>query len=341
MKPIRSSIINCTVTAIVACTGGRAQLPEAGTEIFSFLNLNYDARSVSMAGASVAAPNGIYGMFINPASLSFTRGSMVMAGYRDVGQGVFGAPLAYALPQSRYGIFAVGAQGLTSGLIEGIDIGPDGSEVPTGFSARADYYAGSLTWSRKVTEFFTGGLTVKGIYNLLSDGFDTWSAEGIAFDAGLQYRYLDGRLMYGLVARNVGFLLSGYEDGDAYPFPTALEMGVSYVPQYLQTLRLFLDLNKMRNHYLLFEPGVEFELIKDQMLVRGGYAVSWRDLEYFIDKLGGETGTTYHRSTRAALCMGAGFAADLIDRRVRMDVGVEFHTAQNMPALIATVMMEL
>jgi hypothetical protein len=345
MQPTRSSIINYTVVLLAGFYAAvlpiRAQLPETGTEIFSFLNLNYDARSVAMAGASVGMPNSLCGMFSNPASIGFTNGSMAMAGYRDVGQGVFGAPIAYSFPQARYGIFAISAVGLTSGSMSVTDIGPDGSQVSTGLSARADYYAGSLIWSHEVTDYFAGGLTVRGIYNHLSDGFDTWTADGIAFDAGLQYRYLNERLIYGIVVHNLGFLRSGYEDSDSYPFPTAVEMGVSYTPRYIETLRLALDLNKMRNHDLLFEPGIELELVQGQMVIRGGYPVSWRDLEYFIDKLAGEAGTTYYRSMRTALCLGAGFITDLINRKLLMDVGVEFHTARSLPALIATIMMEL
>jgi hypothetical protein len=318
-----------------------AQHRDAGTEIFPFLNLNYDARTVAMAGAAVAMPNDCYGLFTNPASLGFITTAQPIAGYRQVGAGIFGSPLAYARPVAGRGTFAVGAIGLTSGAVDVKDIGPDGSEFEPGLHARSDYYAGNVSWAMKISDDIAVGATVKGVYNYLNDGVDHWSADGIVLDGGMQYRSSNSRLMYGFVVHNIGLLRSGFGDDDTYPLPAAVELGVSYVPRDLSMLRLSLDLNKKRNDYLLFEPGLELEILKRQMLVRGGYAVSWRDLQAFGSNLKGEPEEDYFRTNRATLCLGIGVITELIDRTMKIDAGVEFSDALAAPALVLSLLADL
>ena len=78
-----------------------AQDRDAGTTIFDFVNINYDAQKVALAGAAVALPNDCYGIFSNPAALGYINNMQAVIGYRPLGVGIFGAPLAYALPERR------------------------------------------------------------------------------------------------------------------------------------------------------------------------------------------------------------------------------------------------
>jgi hypothetical protein len=341
MKLLIKTIACMCVTVTAAVTLVLAQHPDAGTEIFDFLDLNYDARSVSMAGASAALPNDCYGMFSNPAALGFTAVSQAMVGYRQVGAGIFGAPLVYAVPVPGKGTFGFSAVGLTSGAVQVTDLRGDGPPELTGNVARADYYSGNIAWARKIGDDLAAGVSVKGLYNYLSDGADYWSADGFAVDGGLQYRSFNSRLMYGFVLHNIGLLRSGYEDDDRYPLPASVEIGVSYVPRYISMLRLSLDLNKKMNDYLLFEPGVECEVVPGQMMVRIGWAKSWRDMESFLNKLQGETESVYYRTYRATFCLGVGLLTELIDRKLKLDAGIEFSDAQIAPALVFSMISEL
>lgn len=326
--------------ALVFSLSSSAQSRDAVTEIFPFLNLNYDARSVAMAGASAAIPNDGYGIFANPAALGFINAPQVIFGYRQVGVGIFGAPVAYARPVPGRGTFACGAVGLTGG-VEVTDIGHDGSEFEPGLHARSDNYAGNVSWAMKISDDIAAGATVKGVYHYLSDGIDHWSADGVVFDGGVQYRSFNSRLMYGIVVHNIGLLRSGYLDDDSYPLPSAVELGISYVPRDLSMLRFSLDLNKKINDYLLFEPGFELEIIERQLLVRGGYVVSWRDLQAFGSNLKGEPDENYFRTNRATLCLGMGVITELIDRTMKIDAGVEFSDALAAPALILSLLADL
>jgi hypothetical protein len=318
-----------------------AQYRDAGTEIFPFLNLNYDARTVAMAGAAVAMPNDCYGLFTNPASLGFMTTAQPIAGYRQVGAGIFCAPIAYARPVAGRGTFACGGVGLKGGVVDVTDIGPDGSEFEPGIKARSENFSGIFSWAAKINDDIAAGVAVKGVYHFLSNGVEHWSADGVVFDGGVQYRSSNSRLMYGFVVHNIGLLRSGFVEDDTYPLPAAVELGVSYVPRDLSMLRLSLDLNKKRNDYLLFEPGFELEIIERQMLVRGGYAVSWRDLQAFGSNLKGEPEENYFRANRATLCLGIGVITDLIDRTIKFDAGVEFSDAMAPPALVLSLLANL
>jgi hypothetical protein len=245
------------------------------------------------------------------------------------------------MPITDRGIITLGIMGLTSGSMIVTDIGPDNTPLETGIRARADYYTGTISWAKKISEGLAAGVTVKGVYNYLSDGIDHWSADGVVFDAGAQYRGWNSRLIYGFAVQNIGFLRSGYSGDDTYPLPSAVELGVSYIPKYISSMRLSLDLNKKANDYLLFEPGAEVELLKNQLMLRGGYAVSWRDLDAFIANLKGESDKSYYRSDRAALCLGMGVLTEFIDRLVRLDAALEFSDFQVVPALVVSLYTDL
>jgi len=74
--------------------------------------------------------------------------------------------------------------------------------IALGQNARSDDIAGSITWAKKLNNFSSAGVTVKGLYNHLGIiGSETSSADGYAVDAGIQYRFMNSRLIYGLVAR--------------------------------------------------------------------------------------------------------------------------------------------
>ncbi|MGA2506876.1 MAG: PorV/PorQ family protein [Chitinispirillaceae bacterium] len=330
-----------TIIFICAMLPLYAQNPDAGTTIFDFVNINYDARKVALAGASVALPNDCYGIFSNPAALGYINNMQAVIGYRPLGVGIFGAPLAYALPINGIGVFGAGVYGLTSGDIDPTDKGPDGGPIYLGGIARAEFIAGNVSWAKVVNEYFCAGVTVKGFYTYLKDIDDYWSADGFAFDVGMQGRFMNSRLIYGFLVRNIGFLRSGFENDDSYPLPSAIEIGVSYVPRYIDNLRVIFDMNKKRDDYLSFTPAAELEIIRNQMVLRAGYSFNWKDLEAFKNMLSGGSEQSYYKSNIQGLCLGVGFITDIIERKVQFDASVQFLTLSATPSLVISMLMNI
>lgn len=323
-----------------------AQHRDAGTTIFDFMNISYDARTVALAGASTALPNDCYGMFSNPAALGYVNTRQAVIGYRSVGTGVYGSPLAYAFPRKGMGVFGAGVYGLTSGNIAVTDIGPDGGELFTSEFSRADNFAGCATWALMLSESFSFGAAVKGFYTSIK-GFEDgaserWSADGLACDLGVQCRFMNSRLIYGFVAHNLGFIRSGFEKNDCgYSLPYGFDIGVSYVPRYLENLRVVFDLSQKNNDYLSFKPGAEWDAIKKQLVVRAGYSFSWRDLVAFKNTLGGETDNSYVKSNMVGICLGVGFIAEIAGRKVQFDTAAELLTIPVPPSLIISMLVNI
>jgi hypothetical protein len=318
-----------------------AQNSGAGTTIFEFLNIPYDARSVAVSGATVALPNDLYGILDNPAALGFITTSQALVGYRPIGNGVYGVPAAYALPKGEKGVFAVSLAGLTTGNMDATDIGPDGAPVPSG-TARADYLAGTFAWAKKMNEYLAAAVTAKGLYNYLGSSNDHYSADGFAVDGGVQCRFLNSRLIYGLVIRNIGLLRSGYTtNDDHYSLPAAIEIGISYVPRYIDGLRIAFDMNKKKGDYLTFTPAAELEILKNQMVVRGGFGFSYQDLLYAKDFLAGDADPNYIKSNRTTLCLGVGFMTAIMQRKVSLDAAMEFFDGQSLPVLAISMLSNI
>jgi hypothetical protein len=323
-----------------------AQHAGAGTTLFSFMNISCDARTVALAGASVALPNDGYGIFTNPAALACVNTMQAMIGYRPVGAGVFGAPVGYVLPRNGIGVLGGGIYGLTSGSMRITDKGPDGGVLFTDDFARVDNIAGYAVWARKINEYVNAGVTGKGFYSGIKgfeeEGAVRWSADGLALDFGAQCRFMNSRLIYGFVARNIGFIRSGFtKDDNDYAMPSSVEIGVSYVPRYIENLRVIFDLNKQRNNYLTFTPGAEWEVLPKQLVMRAGYSLNRLSLQAFKNTLSGESDAAYVRSIMTGLCAGVGFNTEIVERKVQFDAAAEFLTVPVLPVLVVSMLMQL
>jgi hypothetical protein len=323
-----------------------AQHSGAGTALFNFITINYDARTVGLAGASVALPNDCYGIFSNPAALASVNGMQAVIGYRPLGAGIYGAPLAYAMPRKGIGVLGAALYGLTSGKMAVTDIGPDGGVLVTDESARVDNIAGYAVWARRVNEYFSAGVTVKGFYTTIK-GFEEgaavrWSADGLALDCGMQCRFLNSRLMYGIVVRNIGFIRSGFlTDDSGYSLPSGIEIGVSYVPRHIENLRVIVDLSKQTGDYLSFTPGAEWEVLPKQLRVRAGYSLNRQTLRTFKNTLIGELNEGYVRTRIIGLCLGFGFTTEVVERKVQFDAAAEFLTIPVLPAIVVSMLVQM
>jgi len=325
-------------TAIIAVcaafTYSSAQHPDAGTVAFPFLNMGYEARAVSMAGAAAAMPNDVYGFLANPAAIGFVNRYQVMGGYRQMIMDVWGGPLGIAWP-SKFGVFAAGVTTLSVGEFDIID--ENGDE--TGYRAQSSYTSGGVSFAKIVYDGLSVGGTVKGVYHYLGAGPEKYSADGFAADLGAQYRLMNGRLVYGAVLRNFGVMRSGYLDKfNEYPFPYGVEVGISYVPRYLSSFRIALDVNKIKSDYLNFEPAFEYALLSNTFFLRGGYSFSYMDFEKTLEIFRGERDENYQKSSANTLSLGLGIAASMDNVDIKLDAAVQFYTDVLEPSLIISLL---
>jgi hypothetical protein len=325
---------NTIIAVCAAFTYSFAQHPDAGTVAFPSLNMGYDARAVSMSGAAAAMPNDIYGVLANPAAIGFVNRYQVMGGYRQMMMDVWGGPLGIA-KSYKFGVFAASVTALSSGAFDVVDENDD----ETGARAQSSYTSGGVSFAKIVYDGLSVGGTVKGVYHYIGAGLERYSADGFAVDFGVQYRLMNGRLIYGAVLRNFGVMRSSYLDKfNEYPFPYGVEVGISHVPQHMSSLRLALDVNKINGDYLNFEPALEYAILSKTLFLRGGYAFSYMDFEKTLEKFKGERDENYRKSSANTLSLGLGIATSMDNVDVKLDAAIQFYTDVPEPSLIISLL---
>jgi len=314
---------------------------DVATRYFPFLKREYDARAIGMGGASTGMPNSIYGLLSNPAAIGYLNRSEAMISYVPVVLDVNGGTIAYAMPYKTFGVFAANILYLSYGTFEPLDeVGNKIEGALHPFSI-----AGSLSWSKIILENLSAGVTVKGIYERLSEGIgeeiDKYSADGFAADIGIQYRTLSTRLIYGLLIRNIGFLRSGYSDDiDNEGLPVSVLAGFSYVFKNFPTIRTAFDLEKPVDDFLKYKIGLELNMYKQVLLLRGGFNFSQRDMEEFFSMIrNGSFDADYNKSDWSLFSLGLGLKTELRDFNVNFDAAVRFRVERTMPCLAFTLLL--
>ena len=334
------STMRCSFFIGILFTLVSAQFRTAGRTNYQHLLLNYDARSVGLAGANTALPGGINGVLANPAQMAGNDRKQAFIGYQMVLDGVWGSPLGYSQPYKNYGVFSVMLQGLTSGDVPVVERGLDGNPIETGESASDEYFTPSASFART---FFDNrvyaGVSAKILYHRINAPPTIYSSKGIAVDLGVQYRHFNDRLIFGAVLRNFGYELFTFNSGERYPVPTAFEVGVSYVPRYIPSARLCLDVNKIYGEFINVEPGAEITIIPEVIIWRVGYSFSQRDLRELLKKISGEESTNYLKSNWTAGATGLGVIIKMEQMVVYADFGLQFRISKLplSPVISATV----
>jgi len=336
MVPRVASALSVSLMLIVlSAMPASPQNADAGTVAFPFLVMGYDARSMAMGGAACAVQNGLYGVLSNPAAVGYVGNTQIMGGYRQVMMDVWGYPLGIAMP-TKYGTFAPYLVSLTSGDFNVIN--EDG--ILTGDRASSSYTALGVGWARTLGANIAVGAALKGAYHYIGAADESYSADGFAFDLGVQYKQRNDRIAYGVALRNLGFMRSGYlDEWNEYEMPYGVEAGIAFVPKHIPNLRLALDVNKFNGDYANFEPAFEYTVIAKMLWVRGGYAFSMMDVEKMLEVFSGERDDTYQKSTVNTISLGVGVAATMDNVDLKLDAAMQFYTDISSPAVIVSLLV--
>lgn len=318
-----------------------AQYQAAGETNYQHLLLDYDARSVGMAGASVAVPGGVSGVLSNPALLADVDRLQGFIGYQMVLDGVWGAPLLLAKPIKNWGTVALVMQGLSSGDVRviGIDRYSEGP-VYTNLVAHNETFTMGLAFARTINGNLSLGGVVKGLYHYISAPPDVYSSKAIAVDFGAKYRWFNNRLVVGAALRNWGGDIQPFSESDTFPIPLLFEAGVSYVPRYLPALRMACDINKIRGEFVNYEPGIELEVYPQTLFVRLGYPFSHRDLQEKAKTLTGSEDKNYQKSNWSSLALGVGLHTKIGKTDLKSDFGLQFRESWLPPSPVLSAQVD-
>jgi len=226
----------CLMASVVTA-GDRGKF---GTSAAPELLIPVGSVGTSLGGSNLSYVTGIDAMFWNPAGLARLNSSTAevmfshmnyfadmnmqyFAGASDIGLGVVGASIRS---------FNIGE------ILETTELQPEG----TGTVFQPTYLVASLSFARQMTDKIRFGTNIK----LISESVANVSANGIAFDFGIQYIGGTSGLAFGIAIKNLGSAMtfdgpglerSYVENGqtvtrkiilEPFDLPTNLEIGASY-----------------------------------------------------------------------------------------------------------------
>jgi hypothetical protein len=268
-------------------------IDRSGTTGATYLMLPLTARSASLGTAvtgGVNDMNGLEASFHNPAGLNLNDGTGVlfsrMSYVADIGVNYFGVSQQ----------FSNNSVGLTVSSWDFGDIPEQTVENPEIIDNRtwsATYVTVGLSYARMFTDRISAGITTKVISESMADDM---SANGIAFDAGMNYLVGDTGLRFGVALKNFGPALKYAGDGLVreaqfqgerqtrtatiraanFELPSLLNFGVSYTYDVgaSSALTVLSNFRSNANSRDQFSGGLELNL-RDLLSVRGGY--QWQE----------------------------------------------------------------
>jgi len=205
----------------------RARLNQIGTSMANFLKIGIGARPTAMGDAYVALSDDINSLYWNPGGLSRMEGNAVMFQSTNwlLDTKLYFLGVAYQFYS--FGTLGFSLTSLSSGEIEETTIWePDG----TGRKFDAADLAAGLTYSRRITERFSFGVTLKYIMERL----DRETAKTIAMDIGSVFTtnfFNDMRI--GFTLSNLGGRLK--LDGSDLTIQHQIEPSIKYIRAQLGT----------------------------------------------------------------------------------------------------------
>ncbi len=248
------------------------------------------ARSVGVGAgltAGLSNASGLEGLFFNPANLTSNTGTNVLFSrteyVADIGINYFGVA-------QRFGSNQIGLTISTFDFGE-IPVQTETNPEITDVTYTADYTTVSASYARDFTDRIAAGVTLK----LVSETIDDVSANGLAFDAGINYVVGESGLRFGVSLQNFGpaknYSGTGLTrfvslpeqssaaqaqavaiEGAEFELPSMLNFGVSYTRQLGEAANVTLLGNFRSNSFSQdqFSGGLEIGLL-NVVYLRGGY----------------------------------------------------------------------
>jgi hypothetical protein len=281
------------VTAVLASPADAGNSRRLGTAGAQELRIPVGTRGVALGGATVSSSHGIESLYYNPAGTSSLLGTE--ASFSNTNYLADMKVRYFALATRQYiGVFAVHAKVLDLGdLYVTTEDAPEG----TGEVASLTFATIGLSYARPVTDAIGFGLTA----NFVNESVLSSSAQGVAFDMGLQYDAQRNGMKFGLVMKNIGpnmqFSGSDFEytlrlpgDDPQAANRTVTAMSSAFeLPSYFQMggeIRAWQKADSKVTAFGCFQSnnfsqdelrgGVEYDY-QDLVLVRGGYMYADQD----------------------------------------------------------------
>lgn len=220
LGPLIIGVIGCVLCFILPIIGKS----QTARSAFNFVENPSYTKVAALGGINITAGKDPLMFLSNPALLDSSGIHTPAFQYTNFPGGIQVATLGYNFlgAGSGGGILGIGLQYFDYGTFDGFDaIG-----VPLG-EFGANEFALTVGYSRS-QEVFRYGVNIKLLGSVL-EGYQAYAA---VMDFGVNYYHPEMDLVVGITAKNVGFVLSSYLEGQALELPTDLRIGGSFKPEY-------------------------------------------------------------------------------------------------------------
>ena len=283
-------VLLITILAVsIAFAGSDKRRGTAGAQE---LLLPVGSVGTAMGGSYSAVVSGIEAAYWNPAGVAILEGN---------GEAIFShmdyiadINVEYAAIASRVGTLGVLGASLKTINFGEIPVTTTNSPDGTGETYSPRYMTIGVIFSRVMTDRINFGVKL----NLISEQIMRVSANGVALNAGVQYRTSEDGFMMGVTLRNLGIDMlftgadleqtitpPGSEPGtrsepwriplSSFELPTQLEIAIAYGVYHNGSSKLTLGGSFLNDNFSLdqYTFGAELELM-DMFYLRGSYALA-------------------------------------------------------------------
>lgn len=250
----------------------------AGLSSLSFLKNDMSPRSAGLSGTSVALSGDAYSLYTNPASATDAKGFTLATSSLSLGAGVQQSFVSAILPRKNESAFGLTLNILNSGKM---DVRTEFQPEGTGEQFYVTNLAAGFSYSKKLSDMFSAGVSFKYIYEQIAE----YRNSTVAVDVSFLY-YTDYKdLKFAVMVQNFGgnSALNGDEvqvnfnrdlnslELQDYTVPTVFKLGASMVPLKKErySLTTSVQLNHPNDNAENYRAGLEFEYMK-LLFVRTG-----------------------------------------------------------------------
>lgn len=216
MKNLILTFLICSLQFVYAQVGG--------LNSFESLSLNENARVLSVGGENVSTSDyDVNSILYNPASLNEDMIGGISLNYLPFYADVKKISALGVFETEKTGSFGFGIQYLSFGKFEERDI----NGVPLGEFNSGDI-ALTLTKSHEL-----GPITVGANLKFVSSQIANYNASAVVLDLGGMFKHPKHQLEFGMVIKNLGFVLNDYTDERKSSVPLNVQLGGSYKPEHM------------------------------------------------------------------------------------------------------------
>jgi hypothetical protein len=197
---------------------------QAGTGVYTFLDLPASAQLAAMGGTNVSLANqDVNFAFTNPALLSLDTHNNLGLNYTNYLAGISFGSVIYGFNSNDHNYWALGIRYVNYGQFQ--ETTAENQIIGT-FNSVQDYLL-NLIYTRQLSEKLNIGVAFQPIYS----HYDSYTSAGLSANVGIHFHEESEQVAVGLVARNIGSQIISYDaiDGSQLrePLPLEVELGIT------------------------------------------------------------------------------------------------------------------